>query len=48
MALLLCLVFCKSLGFGKIYSGKAGKYRASQVIMTGLDVELSKSEQRNI
>lgn len=48
MILLLCLGFCKSLGFVKIYSDKAGKYRASQVIMTGLDVELSKSEQRNI
>lgn len=36
------------LFYEKIYSGKAGKYRPSQVIMTGLGVELSKSEERNI
>lgn len=42
------LSFCKRFSFGKIYSDKAGKYRTSQVIITGLNVELSKSEEMHI
>lgn len=49
MWLFCCIeVFAKVWVFGKIYSDKAGKYKTSQVIITGLYVELSKSEQRNI